>query len=385
MPVRMTIDAGAVLSGGGGISNYVCPLLKRFCADRPADIRCTFHWRVGSPERYRRAQALLASGLPGYPNVQHCLARWPDRVLDWAWRRRLAPLANLSLPPGDVYLGTTALMPRHGDFRRIAIVYDIMQVMIPQFFAVDRTAFIADMRRLCAACDAVIAISQQTARDLEQVCDVPPEKLTVIYPGLPEPQGEPQGDAAALAALGVKPPYLLYLGALALNKNVDGLVRAFARFVRLGFGDWQLVMTGRDFLPPGFLRDLIQAEGVADRVRVVGWIPDTSRWALLRRAELVVTLSWYEGFGLPVIEAMSTGTPVLVSNRSSLPEVLPFPAQQVDPEDPAVVARRLAEFARSPEMRATWRRNVQARAADFDWGRSAAILRELVERQGTSR
>jgi len=381
MSIRLTIDAMPILAGGGGISNYTCPLLSRFCRDRdPEEIRITFHWRVRDRARFERAAARISAGLPEYPGAAHTLTRLPDRLLAAAWRTPAPLFSRLTLPPTDVYLATTNLLPAHARFRRIGIVHDMMQAVIPQFFRESREHCIARTRAYCRACNAVIAVSRNTARDIVELCGIPEEQITVIYPGPASPAGRPEDDAAILEKLGIRPPFMLYLGALARNKNIDGLLRAFGAFRRRGFPEWRLAATGRNFVGKDFLHRICREEGITDHVIFTGWIRDEERWALLRRTEILLQFSWYEGFGLPVLEALTLGKPALISNRGPFPEILPNPEQLVDPADPEAAGARMAEFAASPEMQARWSAFMRRRARDFSWARSAALLEQVVRR-----
>ncbi len=380
MSIRLTVDAMPILAGGGGISNYICPLVRAFLAHAGGapEIRTTLHWRVHGRDRLRRATGLIASGMPEYPGVAHRLTRLPDRMLDWCWRRSLPGLNRLTLPPTDVYFATTPILPAFGPFARVTVVHDVTPAIIPEYFPGSRDAFIARTRQYCLACDAILAVSKNTARDIVEVCGIDPQRIRVAYPGLPDPLGDEQEDPAVLSRLHVQKPYIVYLGALAHNKNIEGLLRSFGAFQRLGYRHWSLVATGRDFVGKQHWERICREEGIADRVVFTGWVTDVERWTLLRQAELLLHLSWYEGFGLPVLEAIRLGKPALISDRGPFPEIVPNPEQLVDPADPAAVAKRLAEFAESPELRERWAEFMRRRARGFSWERSGKLLARVV-------
>lgn len=377
--MKITVDAVPVLAGEGGISNYVNPLVQQLCCQQPADWQTIFHWRVRAPEKFRQAQGLIKSGLPEYPGVQHSVSRYPDRLYEKIWRLPLGRLTDWTLPASDVYLATTPLIPCAGKAKRVSIVHDIMQAMIPEYFPEPRDAFLKKAQAYCDASDRIICVSQNTATDLQNVLGIDANKITVIYPGLPSvPDAQPE-EQEWLEKAGIKHPFILYMGSLSGNKNTPGLLKSFGAFHKR-HPDWQLVLTGKNYLGESELNQLVAETGCADAVRVLGWISDEMRWALLRNAALLMTLSWYEGFGLPVLEAMSVGLPALVSNRGSLPEVIGNSDQTVDPEALEDVVARMCDFADSALIREEWGRHMVSRAADFSWRQSGAKLVELLAR-----
>ncbi|MFO7171230.1 MAG: glycosyltransferase family 1 protein, partial [Chloroflexota bacterium] len=186
----------------------------------------------------------------------------------------------------------------------------------------------------------VIAVSEATRSDLVRLARVPPEKVTVIHHGLTERfwrRGEPdeQQRARARAIAGGDEPYFLYVGTLQPRKNLVRLIEAFARVIGEGDGAancrLRLVIAGKR----GWLAEPIERRaaelGLGDRVRFAGYVPDEDLPALMAGALAFVFPSLYEGFGLPVLEAMAAGTPVLTSTTSSLPEVAGGAALLVDP------------------------------------------------------
>jgi len=378
MSIRMLVDAMPVLVGRGGISNYITPLLEHFCRSRGRDIAVTFHWRIGGRGRTRRATEIFAADLgERFPDATHARTRLPDRLLLAAWNFPVPPVNRLSLPPADVFFATTPMLPRHAPFRRLTVIHDVTPAMIPQYFKEPRDRYVARVARHCRACDLVLAVSKTTADNLAAVCGYPRDRIRVAYPGLPEPPSPQEDDAAVLRRFDIRRPFALYLGALAHNKNVDGLLRAFGAFRRRGFHQWQLVVAGKDFVGRDYWRKIVEEEAIDDAVRFTGWV-DEERWAFLRQAEILLHLSWYEGFPVPVMEAMRVGLPVLVSNRGPFPEAVPNADQIVDPADPEAVAERLAKFATSPSVRDAWSEFMRRRARDFSWERTAAVLEDAV-------
>ena len=212
-----------------------------------------------------------------------------------------------------------------------------------------------------------------------------PESITVIPHGV-DPYLRPAPDAAreALKArLGLVRPYILFLGGITPLKNIGNLLRGFARLVERH--DVDLVLAG--FKRWSFERELapIAELGLQDRVKYVGYVPDEDLAALYSAAECLALPSWYEGFGIPIVEAMSCGCPVVTSSgRHAAPEVAGGAAVLVDPADPASIAAGLARVLEDPALRAELVTKGLVRGPQFDWDvtgrRTAEVIESLVAR-----
>jgi glycosyltransferase involved in cell wall biosynthesis len=238
----------------------------------------------------------------------------------------------------------------------------------------------------------VIAVSAATRDDLVRLARVPPEKITVVHHGLARrftegmtgDQAIAEGrEADARALVGSDAPYFLYVGTVQPRKNLARLIEAFALLAPSGSGggDPLLVIAGkRGWLSEGIERRAAEL-GVAEQVRFTGYVPNEALPGLMAGALAFVFPSLYEGFGLPVLEAMAAGAPVLTSNSSSLPEVAGDAALLVDPLDTAAIAEGLRRLAHDPDLRAELRLRGARRAAEFTWERCAdETLRVLTER-----
>ena len=227
----------------------------------------------------------------------------------------------------------------------------------------------------------VIAISQATKADLVRHYGADPARITVVYHGL-SPSFRPTNDPAVLVRHGLQQPgeaaprpYFFYVGTLQPRKNLARLLDAFASAnQRLAASPDErplLVLAGRR----GWLAETIMqratALGLRDRVRLLGYVPDADLPALLSGALAFAFPSLYEGFGMPVLEAMACGTPVLTSTTSALPEVAGDAALLVDPTDTNALAAALARLATDAPLRTALRIRGLSRAAQFTWERCA--------------
>lgn len=376
-----------LLAGFGGISNYVNPLIFNFLKISESTVQTTLHFRAGSVDRMRRFKRLELESVKTKQNLRVTRTILPDRILKSLWQNENSFLGKFTLPKTDVYLATTEMMPLHKRIKRVAIIHDLTPAVIPEFFPDFKDNYLNRLRTITENCDGIIAVSKTTAKDISRFLDIDKKIITVIHAGQPSIPIADVSDSSILERLQIKRPFILYVGALAPNKNVEGTIRSFAAFTKKTGLDWQLILAGKNFMPHGYYEGKAREEGVADRVIFTGWL-DQERWALFRNAEILIHLSWYEGFGIPLVEAMASGLPVLASNRGSLPEVLAQEDQLVDPQNEEAIVDKLQKFAQFPEIKQQWKRWGAQRVKDFSWQKSAqkllTVLQNVNEIRGAS-
>lgn len=230
----------------------------------------------------------------------------------------------------------------------------------------------------------LIAISQATRDDLVRHYRIDPTKIHVVYHGLSasfRPVPDPAIIAAAVARYGIRPPYMLYVGTVQPRKNLVRLIEAvgMARRELVGSnGRFQIVLAGkRGWLTTEIERRAFEL-GIADQIHFTGYVQDIDLPALLSGARAFVFPSLYEGFGMPVLEAMACGTPVLTSTTSALPEVAGDAALLVDPHDTCAIADGLIRLASDAPLCAILRERGLARAAQFTWEHCANETRNVL-------
>jgi glycosyltransferase involved in cell wall biosynthesis len=225
----------------------------------------------------------------------------------------------------------------------------------------------------------VIAISAVTKRDLTERYGTDPSRITVIPHGV-SPEFAPQSAEAisrVRSVYGLPERFVLAVGTVQPRKNYDGLARAMKTFARAGLPHG-LVIAGKPGWMAGEVREAIAATPFGHRVRFLDYVPAADLPALYGAADVVAFPSWYEGFGLPALEAMRSGAPVVVSNRGSLPEIVGSAALIADPTDPAEFGQRLVDIANSPPLRAHLIEEGRRHAASFTWERTAELTLELL-------
>jgi len=373
MQKHLIIDALPLIYEGG-ISNYVKPLVRSLSGHRDPNLQMELLFRLSFDGR--RSQLYEKYLQKAFSNrVLHSTTHWPDRLLDRLWRHGL-PL-SYSHARNPVFIATTEMVPQKGSVKVGWIIYDLTPLRIPHFFPGAQGAYRAKMRELSRRTDFIVAISKNTKKDLVELIDYPEERILVLYPGVTTPKGP-----APAPSLPAGRPYIYYLGSLALNKNVDGLLRIFSACVNRHGLDLDLVLTGKDFCGQPFWDRLIQELHLDGRVHMTGWIPNRERERYLQHATMLWQFSWYEGFGLPILEAAIRGIPALYSNRGSLPEILDNPEQEIDPADEEQAVERAVLALQSPSHLERWRKNGLERASLFSWDESTRKLLQHLENLG---
>ncbi len=231
--------------------------------------------------------------------------------------------------------------------------------------------------------DRAIAISRHSRDDLVRLTGYPEERIRVVHPAPAPGMGMPEeaGVAALRERLGLREDYLLYVGGFDYRKNLEVLLGAH-RLARKRGMNLPLALAGGMDSPYGKLvRSLVEDEAGEGGVRLLGHIPDKDLPALYGGARLFLYPSLYEGFGLPVLDAMACGAPVVCSNAASLPEAAGDAAVLVDPGDEEAWAEAIVRCAGDEELRGGMRRRGLAHAGEFSWDRAAretlAVYEEL--------
>lgn len=300
------------------------------------------------------------------------------------WTHARLGLEMLQAPP-DVLFVPAHVLPIIHPPASVVTIHDLGYLAFPTTHTFARRVELHLTTRWNAhAARRVIAISQATRADLIRHYRVPAAKISVVYHGLGD-GFRPVTDAAVLAAVRARyvpgtAPYLLSLGTVQPRKNLVRLIDAFAQVARsaAGPGGLRLVLAGRRGWRTAAIEQRAAAVGVADQVHFAGYVDDADLPALLSGALAFALPSLYEGFGLPVLEAMACGTPVLTSTTSALPEVAGPAALLVDPTDTAAIAQGLARLVEDAALRADLRRQGVEQAARFSWERCAAETLHVV-------
>jgi glycosyltransferase involved in cell wall biosynthesis len=275
----------------------------------------------------------------------------------------------------SLFHGTNYALPVLGHSRTVVTIHDIAFVRVPRAFSLLHRTYLRSLVSLgVRRADHVVVGSEATRDDLVQMGVVGLGRMSVIHHGVDECYSpcENRGYLRRIRQqFGLPPSYILHVGVVEARKNIETLLKAGTPLVRDGIVDG-IVLAGRDGRGSDSVHRTASELGVLDKLHFLGYVPQDMMCGLYGLARALVFPSWFEGFGLPIVEAMACGTPVVASDSSSLPEVaggaaLLFPATEAPALESAL--RRLLG---DPRLQADLRLRGFARAADFSWAESAA-------------
>jgi len=276
----------------------------------------------------------------------------------------------------DLYHATHYVLPGIVPCRAVVTIHDIIHLLYPEFLP-NPLAFVyaqTMIKRSLVRGDRIIADSQNTKTDLMNYFDVRGRKIRVVYPGVSgnfRRQISEDDRKSALKKLGVDRKYLLFVGNPKPHKNLDNVVKAYARALEIGDFEADLVCVGDREGAAFKIRQRAEQLGVGGRIRLLGYVDEEVLPAIYQGALGFIYPTLYEGFGLPVVEAMASGVPVITSGTSALKEVAEGYADLVDPLDVEALAKSIHRLVNDDEHRLSLAKLGLKRSADFDWTRTA--------------
>ena len=294
--------------------------------------------------------------------------RIPVGLLNLAWHRAGWPPAELVTSRRfDVThsLHPLLLPTRHA--AQVVTIHDLNFMTHPERTRGEiRRDYPALAARHARRAHGVIVVSPFTAREVDRQFGVPPDRISICPPGAPPwtPRHGPPADGG----------YVLFFGTLEPRKNVGGLLDAYASLVTRRRDVPPLVLAGAATEAARPWLDRIERPPLRGRVRHTGYVDPSNRYALYAGARLLVQPSFEEGFGLPVLEGMTAGVPIVAASRGALPELLDGAGALVDPEDPDAMAAAIERFIDDDGMAAAASAKGVQRAAHFSWERTAGTV-----------
>ncbi|MDE2950299.1 MAG: glycosyltransferase family 1 protein [Chloroflexota bacterium] len=372
---RIAIDYTPAYEQGGGIGRYVRELTAALATEDPVTDYRLF---VAGAKREQLPH-------PPGPNFD-----WRTTILTPRWLARIWQRAQLPLPveiitgPVDLFHATDfVLPPTLPRTRSLLTVHDLSFLRVPDAASPSLRRYLeAVAPRSVERADHVLADSQATKDDLIEIYRTPADKISVLYSGVDARFG-PVTDQMTLKAVLDKhnlrdKKYVLSVGTVQPRKNYSGAIRALSRIRDHGI-DLHYVVAGG----PGWLEDemyrSIRETAMEDRVHILGFVPDEDLPALYSGARALLALSLYEGFGLPVLEAMACGTPVITSNLSSLPEVAGDAGILVNPLDSEAISDAIMKTLTDAALRQQLVAAGFERVKRFSWASAASQLKAIYD------
>lgn len=372
--MRILLDARTVGREFSGVGNYVLELVRAFAR---TDEDAEFHLVV------RGATALRDAPLDGRfrfleTSVSHESHPKGDLWVEWILPR-IAAARGVDVVHGPAFLVPTRPLRSAS----VVTVHDLVAFQYPGTIPWKYGVYMRWLiRRVVRAATRVITDSTSVGNSVRDILGAPAERVDVVPLGVAERFRDP-GPAvvdATARRLGLPRPYVLFVGNLEPRKNLPGLLRAF-RTVRASHADpMHLVVAGKLAWKSGPLRGELSASDLQGVVHVTGYVAPGDLPALYAGAEVFAFPSFWEGFGLPVLEAMACGTPVVAADVASIPEVCGGAAVLVDPRSPESIADGILSLLRDPSRRADLVRRGRLRAAELNWERTARATMAVYRR-----
>jgi len=364
--MRIAIDYTSAIVQGAGIGRYTRNLVAALAQLDSGDRYTLFSTEAPTAER----------PIPRAPTFRARVVPVGNRRATILWHRLRVPMpAELVTGRADVLHGPDFTLPPTIGARTVVTIHDLAFLTHPECALPSLVAYLSRVvPHALHRADRVIAVSQRTATDLIERLDVPAERIAVIHLGVdPSFAHAPTDDAVveACVRLGLATPFVLAVGTIEPRKNYERLIAAFARIAREAAGPRMLVIAGRK----GWLYEGVfaaaQRHGIAEQVRFLDYVTDGDLRALYRAATVLAMPSLYEGFGIPLLEAMASGTPIVCSTAGSLPEVAADAGLLVPAEDTDALAEALLRVVREPALAAALAARGRERVKAFTW-RAAA-------------
>jgi glycosyltransferase involved in cell wall biosynthesis len=370
--VRLLVDYRAALRGRSGVGEYAHELIKALLARSGSANGAQLDITIFSSSWKHRLEVPAELG-----PVRAVDRRVPVSVLNFAWHR-------LEWPPAEVLAGAAfdvthslhpLLMPAR-NAAQVVTIHDLNFLTHPERTHGEiRRDYPPLVRKHAHRADRVIVPSRFTAAEVERQLEVRPDLISVCSPGAPPwtlRRETPPGG------------YILFLGTLEPRKNVGALLEAYERLVMSRRAIPDLVLAGGTTEQSQPWLERIAQAPLAGRVRHIGYVDPALRRGVYEGARLLVQPSFEEGFGIPVLEAMTLGVPVVAANRGALPEVLGDTGLLVDPDSEAIAAA-VARFLDDPGLAAACSTRGGARAREFRWSataeRTVAAYQLAIERR----
>lgn len=381
--MHIGIDFTAGAWQGAGIGRYTRELISAILAQSSA-IRFTLFYAAGfpgaSPPPYLHEVQRLCTF---HPHTRAVPIPLPPRRLTQLWHRLRLPLPIewLTGPLDIVHAPDFVAPPTRA--RTLVTIHDLSYMVHPECAVPGVAAFLRDaVPRALQRADVIVADSESTRRDLHRLLNIAPERVSVVYPAVDERFRPLPPDVCEPVRQRLRLPsrFVLFVGTIEPRKNLVRLLEAFARIdpttLPDGSGRLFLVIAGRRgwMYQPVF--EAIERLSLRDRVQVLDFVADSDLPIVYNLAQVFVYPSIYEGFGLPPLEALACGTPVVTSDNSSLPEVVGNAALLAPADDIDALSDRIARLLSDGALRDRLRQAGLEQAQRFRWEASA---RQIIE------
>ncbi len=308
----------------------------------------------------------------------------PVNVSSSSLRRLFVDLPNLARGNRADLLHITYMAPPFPGVRYVASIHDIIYTRHPEWFSRrDRCVLWAGITSSVKRAEAIITLSEHARQDIHHKFSTPLDRIHAIHLAAVakfNTPPEPSAMAATASHLQLKQPFVLAVGSLQPRKNLKRLIEAFAKVKATDNIPHQLVLVGKAAWRESDLRETVQHLKLEQHILFTGYIPDDQLHHLYHMADVFVYPSLYEGFGLPVVEAMACGTPVITSNCTSIPEITGDAAMLIDPWSSNEIAGALSRLIGNPDVKRDLAQKGCSQARKFSWRQTAEATFAVYEK-----
>ena len=372
--MNIAIDIELCFSNPTGMGRFTREIVGQL-----ASFDSVNHYTLFHSGTYATGDYPPLNALPG--NFDVVRLRWPRKLLRVLG---LFTKGNQFLRPYlpgnlDIYFSPSGLLLPIRAARRIGMIHDINLFDSPSInrwkdLVVERLTYSSMIKRS----DAILTVSEYSRQRIMERWKLPAERVGVVFNGVKPSLGDDIEGSSFKSdpheTFGFQGPYFLWCGAMWKRKNVSTLVRAFSEFRRRSGHEASLVLAGTRGNESRAVDRLIRSLGLEHHVLRLGYVPDADLYALYTGATGFLFPSLYEGFGIPVLEAMMYGAPVIVSDRTALPEVVREAGLLVDPLDPTAISEAMEALLTDPNLGKDLSNRGRQRAAKFTWRQAAEDL-----------
>jgi glycosyltransferase involved in cell wall biosynthesis len=285
---------------------------------------------------------------------------------------------QLFLNPMDVLFVPAHTIPFFHPKKTFVTVHGLEYEVMPEAYSFwERFYMRFSIKNSCRWAKRIISVSQNTKQDLINLYEIPEEKIRVVYEGYEKKSGEVEM-SRDLELEAIK-PYFLFVGRLEKRKNIVGIISAFEIFMEKTGANYKLLLGGRFGYGEAEIKNKIEKSKYKKDIVILGFVSQERKWQLFKQAYLFLFPTFYEGFGIPVLEAQSVGVPVITSNRSSLPEISNGSAFLADPKEEKMIAKGIYALVNDEKMKNAIIKKGYENVKRFSWEKcSEQIARILV-------
>ncbi len=372
--MRIVFDARCFFGVKTGVGYYAYNIIKSLLEIDREDEFALFYGMALRP---------YTGLLPDFSDkkVDTILYRFPGRIFDFFTDRFPSLKIDRMIGGYDIF-HTPSFIPPPLKGKKVITVHDLAHRLYPQFFTEEMNRhLLRHLETAAKEAEHIITISENTKKDLVEVIRVDPEKITVIYVAASEIY-RPIDDTEKLNQVRMKygtgDSFIGFFGTIEPRKNIVGLVEAFkmlkARRPDIGH---RLVIAGQKGWKYEESFAAIAGSGIEDQIILTGYVPEEDLPLLMNASDLVVYPSFYEGFGMPPLEAMACGRPVVTSDTSSMPEAVGDAAVMVDPKDVEGLSQAMENVLSDEQLALKMREKGLERAKLFSWRDAATKTLEV--------